>query len=134
MDQTEESILSQIDEIKGLFQEYSGTIPTFLDEFTAPEGTLARKAKLDEDLENSYEREADNRNKIADLQAENERLAGVLILKNSDLTDLEKDTIEFKAKIESLGSFISELKAGLQQMEFDFTPRRFLCRRDRHDT
>ena len=121
VDQTEESILSQIDEIKGLFQEYSGTIPTFLDEFIAPEGTLARKAKLDEALESSYEMEAENRNKIADLQAENERLAGVLILKNSDLTDLEKDIIEFKAKIESLGSFISELKAGLQQMEFDFT-------------
>ena len=121
VDQTEESILSQIDEIKGLFQEYSGTIPTFLDEFTAPEGTLARKVKLDEALESSYEREAENRNKIADLQAENERLGGVLILKNSDLTDLEKDTIEFKARIESLGSFISELKTGLQQMEFDFT-------------
>lgn len=121
VDQTEESILSQIDEIKGLFQEYSGTIPTFLDDFTAPEGTLARKAKLDEDLELSYEKEAENRNKIAELQSENERLAGLLILKNSDLTDLEKDTVEFKARIESLKGFISELKASLQQMEFDFT-------------
>ena len=121
VDQTEESILSQIDEIKGLFQEYSGTIPTFLDDFTAPEGTLARKAKLDEDLERSYEKEAENRNKIAELQGEIERLSGLLILKNSDLTDLEKDTIEFKARIDSLHSYISELKASIQQMEFDFT-------------
>ena len=121
LDQTEESILSEIDEIKGLFQEYSGTIPTFLDDFTAPEGTLARKAKLDEDLERSYEKEAENRNKIAELQGEIERLSGLLILKNSDLTDLEKDTIEFKARIDSLHSYISELKASIQQMEFDFT-------------
>ena len=121
VDQTEESILSQIDEIKGLFQEYSGTIPTFLDEFTAPEGTLVRKAKLDEDLERSYEKEAENRNKITELQNENERLSGILILKKSDLTDLEKDTIEFKARIDSLKGYITELKSSIQQMEFDFT-------------
>ena len=121
VDQTEESILSQIDEIKGLFQEYSGTIPTFLDDFTAPEGTLARKAKLDEDLERSYEKEAENRNKIAELQGEIDRLSGLLILKNSDMNDLEKDTIEFKARIDSLHSYITELKASIQQMEFDFT-------------
>ena len=120
VDQTEESILTQIDEIKGLFQEYSGTIPTFLDDFTAPEGTLARKAKLDAELERSYEKEAENRNKIAELQGEIDRLSGLLILKNSDLSDLEKDTVEFKARIDSLHGYIIELKASLQQMEFDF--------------
>ena len=121
VDQTEESILEQIDEIKGLFQEYSGTIPTFLDEFTSPEGTLETKRKLDEALAASYEKEAENRNKIADLQAENERLSRLLILKESDQRDLELDEVQFKARIDSLKTSISELKASLQQMEFDFT-------------
>ena len=121
VDQTEESLLEQIDEIKGLFQEYSGTIPTFLDEFTAPEGTLDRKRLLDEQLADSYEKEAENRTKIADLQAENDRLARLLILKESDQRDLELDEVQFKARIESLKTSISELKSSLQQMEFDFT-------------
>ena len=121
VDQTEESLLEQIDEIKGLFQEYSGTIPTFLDEFTAPEGTLDRKRLLDEHLADSYEKEAENRTKIADLQAENDRLARLLILKESDQRDLELDEVQFKARIESLKTSISELKSSLQQMEFDFT-------------
>ena len=121
IDQAEESVLEELDEIKGLFQEYSGTIPTFLDDFIAPEGTLAKKTQLDADLELSYEREAQNRNKIADLTAENERLSNVLILKESDLHDLELDEVQFKANAESLRNSITDLKSSLQQMEFDFS-------------
>ena len=121
IDQAEESVLEELDEIKGLFQEYSGTIPTFLDDFMAPEGTLAKKTKLDNDLERSYEREAENRDKIADLTAENERLSNLLILKESDLHDLELDEVQFKANADSLRNSITDLKSSLQQMEFDFS-------------
>ena len=121
VDQAEESFMEELDEIKGLFQEYSGTIPTFLDDFLAPEGTLAKKTKLDSDLERTYEREAANRNKITDLNAEIERLSNLIILKESDLKDLEMDEVQFKANAESLRNSINEIKAGLQQMEFDFS-------------
>ncbi len=121
IEQAEESLLEQIDEIKGLFQEYSGTIPTFLDDFTAPEGTLARKAHLDADLQRSYTQENNDRSKIADLVAENERLSRMLILKESDLRDLEMDKVQFQAKADSYRSSIMEMKASLQQMEFDFS-------------
>ena len=121
VDQAEESVMEELDEIKGLFQEYSGTIPTFLDDFLAPEGTLAKKTKLDSDLELTYEREAANRDKIADLNGEIERLSNMLILKESDLRDLEMDEVQFKANAESLRNSINDLKASLQQLEFDFS-------------
>ncbi len=121
IDQAEESILEQIDEIKGLFQEYSGTIPTFLDDFTSPEGTLARKEQLDADLSASYDNENANRLKIGELSTEIERLNRLVILKESDYHDLEMDKVQFEAKADSLRTSIAELKNGLQQMEFDYS-------------
>lgn len=121
LDQADETIMEEIDEIKGLFQEYSGTIPTFLDDFTSPEGTLSKKSKLDSDLEKSYEAETNNRNKVSDLSFEIERLEKMLILKESDLHDLEMDKVQFLGKADSLRNSISEIKAGLQQLEFDFS-------------
>ena len=121
VEQVLEALMEELDEIKGLFQEYSGTIPTFLDEFTSSEGTLAKKASLDKDLEVSYEREKDFRSKIRDYSEEIERLSRMLILKESDKRDLEDDLIAFKGKVDGLKNSIQEIKASLQQMEFDFS-------------
>lgn len=121
IDDANDSLLGQIDEIKGLFQEYSGTIPTFLDEFTSPQGTLAKKSELDTSLEKSYSKESDYRSRIQELSQEIERLAKMLILKESDLKDLEMDRVQFKSQADSIRTSILELKSGLQQMEFDFS-------------
>jgi chromosome segregation protein len=121
LDDADESLLTELDEIKGLFQEYSGTIPTFLDEFVAPQGTLAKKASLDASLEQSYQKETESRARIADLSAEIERLNRMLILKESDLRDLRDDEIQFKAQAKSMKDSIAELRQSLQQMEFDFS-------------
>ncbi len=121
LDDADESLLTELDEIKGLFQEYSGTIPTFLDEFVAPQGTLAKKASLDESLEKSYAKETESRNRIIDLNAEIERLGRMLILKESDLRDLRDDEIQFRSQHKALKDSIAELKQSIQQMEFDFS-------------
>lgn len=121
LDDADESLLTELDEIKGLFQEYSGTIPTFLDEFVAPQGTLAKKAGLDSSLEQSYAKETESRNRIADLNAEIERLGRMLILKESDLRDLRDDEIQFRSQHNALKDSIADLKRSLQQMEFDFS-------------
>lgn len=121
IDQLEEAIFEQLDQVKGLFQEYSGSIPTFLDDFTAPEGTLAHKATLDKELEDSYQEEARNKTRIGDLAAEIERLSRMVVLKESDQHDLEIDQMQFRTKAESLRSSIADLNRSLQQLEFDFS-------------
>lgn len=121
LDDADESLLAELDEIKGLFHEYSGTIPTFLDEFVSPQGTLAKKVELDNRLESSYAKETDCRNRIQDFNAEIERLSRMLILKESDLKDLEMDRVQFKAQADSTKNYIMDLKQSLQQMEFDFS-------------
>jgi chromosome segregation protein len=121
IEQTEESLLEQIDEVKGLFQEYSGTIPTFLDDFTSPEGTLAKKSQLDKDLNASYEKENANKAKAAELSGEIERLSRLIMLKESDLNDLNLDHVQFKTKADSIRETINNLKNSIQQMEFDYS-------------
>jgi len=121
LDDVDESLLSELDEIKGLFQEYSGTIPTFLDEFVSPQGTLSKKSELDSNLEKSYSKESDCRSRIQNFNDEIERLSRMLILKESDLKDLELERVQFKAQADSTRSYIADIKTSLQQMEFDFS-------------
>lgn len=121
LDDADESLLAELDEIKGLFQEYSGTIPTFLDEFVSPQGTLAKKTGLDANLEQSYTKETEGRNHISEFNAEIDRLGRMLILKESDLRDLRDDEIQFRSQYKALKDSIADLRQNIQQMEFDFS-------------
>lgn len=121
LEETDEDIKCELDEIKGLFQEYSGTIPIFIDEFTAPEGTLAEKSKLDKELQDTYTKESENKNRITELQGEIDRKGKMLILKDSDLNDLKIEKTQYSTRGQSLKIQIEEMRTTLQQSEFDFS-------------
>ncbi len=121
IEETDEVLRTELDEIKGLFQEYSGTIPTFLDEFMTPEGTLSKKEDLDKKLQKTYDIETQNRRKIELLKEENDRLKNLLILKKSDLQDLHLEEAQYRTKAESLKSHIQEIKDLLKETELDFS-------------
>ncbi len=121
VDEADESIRAELDEIKGLFQEYSGIIPTFLDEFISPQGTLAKKAELDKALESTYMKENENKEKILQLSEEIDRLEKLLILKEGELSDLRLQLTQYSTRIESLSIQISEQRDALKQAEFDFS-------------
>ncbi len=121
LDDADESLRTELDEIKGLFQEYSGIIPTFLDEFISPQGTLARKAELDKALGNSYAKESENKEKTSQLYSEIERLDKLIILKETELGDLKLQLTQYSTKIESLSIQIAEQRDALKQSEFNFS-------------
>lgn len=121
LDEADEQVRSEFDEIKGLFQEYSGTIPTFIDEFVAPEGTLSKKAQLDKDLQDTYRKETDNKNRVNEFQAEIERMGKMLLLKDSDLQELKVQKAQYITRSESLSAQIDEMRSSLEQSEFEYS-------------
>lgn len=119
IEEAEESLQAELYELKGLFQEYNGTIPDFLDDFTDPEGFLSRRTGLDAALRKSYTEEEENNEKIKNFEAEIERLSRSLILKESDLNDLKLELREHSTKIESLSNQITDLEELLRQMTLE---------------
>lgn len=121
IEDADESLRTELDEIKGLFQEYSGTIPTFLDEFLSPEGTLAKKSSLDSQLEQTYNKENENKARVVELNREIDRLSNLLLLKDSDLKELQIEETQFMTKADSLKIQLQELEETLKQSEFDYS-------------
>ena len=119
--EVEELLLSELDEIKGMFQEYSGSIPTFLDEFLSPSGILSEKEQLDKVLEEIDRLEEKNREEDASLFAEISRLTRLIIQYDEDIEDFRLQEAQYAAQHTSLKTRISELKDQLQQREFDFS-------------
>ena len=119
--EVEELLLSELDEVKGMFQEYSGSIPTFLDEFLSPSGILSEKEELDKVLEEIDRLENKNREEDASLFAEISRLSRLTIQYEEDLDDFRIQETQYSTQYSSLNSRIAELKDQLQQREFDFS-------------
>ncbi len=116
-----EEISDSIYELKGLFQEYTGTVPTFLDEFVSPEGSLSKKNELDNELSQSFIKETENRKQITDLEYESSRLSNMIILKESDLNDARVEEARFRTHIDVVSQQIADMLTNLQQNEFDFS-------------
>ena len=121
IEQTSEVLSESVDNLKGLFQEYSGLIPSFLDDFISPTGTLSRKKELDTELGDNIRKEQENSQKVLMIEGEIRRLSGIIILSESDINDLRLQEKELATRINSLSAQIAEMKDALLQREFDFS-------------
>lgn len=121
IEQTSEVLSESVDNLKGLFQEYSGLIPSFLDDFLSPTGTLSRKKELDTELGDNIKKEQENSQKVLMIEGEIRRLSGIIILSESDINDLRLQEKELATRINALSAQISEMKDALLQREFDFS-------------
>lgn len=121
VEEVAQTLHSEIDEIKGLFQEYSGSVPTFLDEFLSPTGILSEKDSLDRRLEELDRLESSYREQDASLYGEIARLTRLSFKYEEDLEDFRLQEAQYSAQYASLKTRIAELKEQLQQREFDFS-------------
>ena len=113
-------VIDNIDEIKGLFQEYSGSIPTFIDEFIKPEGIITRKHELDIKLEKNLSQQRLNDEKIKTLQ-ENIVLINQTIEQSRDMASSKQlELTEKRTEKESLQRNLKELTGNLEQKRFDY--------------
>ncbi|MDD4082235.1 MAG: AAA family ATPase [Sphaerochaetaceae bacterium] len=113
-------IVDNIDDIKGLFQEYSGSIPTFIDEFIKPEGIITRKQELDSKLEKNLSKQKLNDENIETLK-ENILLINQSIEQKREIASCKQlELTEKRTEKESLQRNLKELTGNLQQKRFDY--------------
>lgn len=89
-------VKEKADELVSLFEEFVASVPSFLDEFLAPEGIITQKREIDEAIES-------RRSRVEEHTRELERLRG----ENKDLS----------AKIEEYRATLEELRVGRMQVE-----------------
>jgi chromosome segregation protein len=91
--------LGGIDELQQEFKHYTETIPAFLDDFLAPEGTMTRKRNIDEQIESTRIKISADKEQIIRLQQENRNLFGKIEEYRSTLQDLKISKAKVSAQI-----------------------------------
>jgi len=92
---------------------YSKTVPSFIDEFLAPEGIITKKREIDEKINANLSRIEDIKRKIDEYKTENENLSGKIDEYKETLGKLQISEAQMEAQIESSKSKTELLKRNL---------------------
>jgi len=107
-----------VDELKSLFQEYCGTIPTFIDEFLAPEGIITRKRHVDQNMDESRAKVVRNRDRITTLREENRNLSVQVENFRQHLEELRLLLGDLASKREAAQSSIDVLQRSVTEAQY----------------
>ncbi len=94
-----EEALEDITGLEGEFGQYTSTIPGFLDDFLAPEGTMTLKRDIDDKIDKARKEIVESREKIAELQQANRALFTRIEEYRRTLEDLRVSTAQVSAQI-----------------------------------
>lgn len=104
--------------LSALFLEYCGTIPTFIDEFLAPEGIITRKHQIDDAMAVARQKASTSRETIVRLREENKGLSILLDQYRERSTQLQVSLGEFTAREGSTKTLIENLERNLTEQNY----------------
>ena len=100
------------------FLEYCGTIPSFIDEFLAPEGIITRKHQIDDAMAMARQKATASRETIVRLREENKGLSILLDQYRERSTQLQVSLGEFSAREGSTKTLIDNLERNLTEQNY----------------
>nr|WP_245523222.1 AAA family ATPase [Parasphaerochaeta coccoides] len=112
-----DSLEESLDELKSLFQEYSGTVPVFIDEFLAPQGIITQKHDLDKRMAASRRRVQDNRIAVVSLRESNQRLDEQVELFRVQLQDAQLDLADLEGKRNAARDMAAQIQRIIDETE-----------------
>lgn len=115
-----QKISDYADDTKGLFQEYCGTIPTFIDELITPDGVISKKKKLDRKHQANQRREAELQDGIVLLTEKRSHLLSQVEDLRNQLSDKKSDLSSEKAAMEGLRTLLSQMKNQVESRQSDY--------------
>lgn len=105
-----EMIESSFDTVRDALGRFQETIPRFLDDFLAPEGTLTRKRTLDEQVERANEMILARRETIRTLNSEIEHLAGTIEQDRKTLEEMRLNLVQLKNGLQNARDAIDRFR------------------------
>ncbi len=109
--------LEGIDRLSSLFEGYKRAVPTFLDDFLAPEGIITQKRELDEEIETVRRSIIERRDRATALREENRLLAGKIEEYRKTLEELRVNEARMKAQVAAAGEAVGLLKRESREQE-----------------
>lgn len=88
-------------DLENAINDYSSTMPSFIDEFLSPEGIITRKRSIDQKIAENRSAVADLRSKIENLKSENTELVSKIDEYRSTLEDLRITKAQMETQIQS---------------------------------
>ena len=96
-----EAIATGLDRVRAAAERYRGTIPGFLDDFLAPEGTITRKRSLDDAIEALAAHNQDLRRQNRDLSGEIEQLGHTVEKERANLEEMKLNRVQLQGRAAS---------------------------------
>ncbi len=99
------------------FSKYKETIPAFIDEFLAPQGIIASKRKIDENIEENREMIASMRDKAKLLREENRKLSLKIEEYRKTLEELRLTRVRLEARLKSAADALKMQERDLHEQQ-----------------
>lgn len=110
-----------LDEMKSLFQEYSGTVPVFIDEFLAPQGIITQKHEVDKKMAASRRKVQDNRISVASLRESNQKLDEQVEMFRVHLQDAQLALTDLEGKKDAAQALIAQVQRAINELDLQFS-------------
>jgi len=94
-----DEVASLVKEIEGAVQNYSETVPNFIDEFLSPEGIITKKRNIDRNIQENLQKIATIRERIGSYKAENILLIGKINEYKETLSQLRVSEAQMQQQI-----------------------------------
>ena len=104
--------------LSSLFTDYCGTVPSFIDEFLAPEGIITRKHQIDDAMAAARQKASFSRETILRLREENKGLLLLLDQYRERSTQLQVSLGEFTTRAGSTKTLIENLERNLTEQNY----------------
>ncbi len=108
---------SSLADLQELFNEYTEAVPTFIDDFLAPEGIITRKREIDRQISSNSSQITQKRSLIGELRNENTQLREKLRSYLQTLEDLRVSLADLSSTKQQLASSIQDLQRRVSEQE-----------------
>ena len=107
----------KIDEIREAFIGYKDTIPAFIDEFLAPEGTIVRKRDIDSKIDETRTMIQNMRDKARELRDENRKLTERIEEYRKTLEELKMTKVRMETRVKAVTEAVRLLEKELNEQQ-----------------
>lgn len=117
--------VSRARDLEHVIDEFRNSVPTFIDEFLAPEGIITRKREIDRAITENHDALIREQQRVQELQVENKHLGSRIDEYRKTLEDLRVARVQMRSQRTSIEEAISLLMAqrGDQQTQLEESQR-----------
>jgi len=100
----------RINELEDLFSRYHDSIPSFIDEFLAPEGIITRKRTIEQSIEEGRKTQRENNEKLEAARKDNTQLTDKIDEYRKTLEELRVNRVQMHTQMKALADVQRELE------------------------